>query len=264
MEAEISTRQSYTPSPLHGFIVYIIWMSHDSSLVDVRHGPVMGIVMAAEEGGELFHEALALGALHPIWDPPTCARELEPAARSCNLVELVMVVLEGQVVALDGHVLLPKIIFQEGRQHGGPVAVDHHTRAIGQHGPSPSLVVAQELLDLLHDDVMVVSLPQLDLGEEHALEPGPEEPHHGEVLPAVAELLYCDRGNGPPHLLPLGALPDVYHLQRYLCRCGNLLSCGSELPDPLDVVPTIQEDVLSFANLCIEQDKISSVHANLD
>lgn len=41
----------------------------------------------------------------------------------------------------------------------------------------------------MHDWIMVVGLTELNFREEHALEPGPEEPDHGLVFPTVAKVL---------------------------------------------------------------------------
>jgi len=114
--------------------------------------------MAAKESGEFLHDAVALWAFHGLRNPTRSHWEIEAAARTSNAAELDVVILEGQIKALDRHLVLPHLIINQCFHNCGAVTVNHNTRPLAKHSPSTFSVIAKQLLDFMHHRIMVIKL----------------------------------------------------------------------------------------------------------
>ncbi|KAJ6965625.1 hypothetical protein NC652_003496 [Populus alba x Populus x berolinensis] len=118
--------------------------------------------MRKEKGGnqprEFLHGAITLWAFHGLRDLTHNHWEIKAVARTSNVMDLALVILDGQIKALDRHLVLPQVILNQCLQNCGLVTIDHNIRPLAKHNPSTFSIVAKQLLDFLHHRIMVIKL----------------------------------------------------------------------------------------------------------
>lgn len=109
------------------------------------------ILVAALEGGQHVHVAVALRAPQFIWDSPQFMWELESTTRVGNCMKLLIMLPKSWVKPFFLSMLLPHVlILHQGLQTSYSMRIDHNVRAFCQNNPSILLVIANKHLDLLH------------------------------------------------------------------------------------------------------------------